>query len=172
MPRPGGPTSDRPSHCCHEGRIQTGSEAATPTTFLRMHWHTAKLHPTLTVFVQLTATMARVNTAQEVQAVLQRVGRPRSPGDVLNWLGLVGATYAEWRVEVEARPPYSITTIPRPRAGAWPARGRWCTVPLSAPSPSPNGVRNPGPEVDVGHDDVRHRHALSDTAPVCVTLPG
>jgi hypothetical protein len=80
----------------------------------RLEWSTGTQHPLWTVYLQLRVELGPVtHDPADFARVAGRAARPRAPTDVPTWLAAVGATAAEWRVEIELRAPATTETISR-----------------------------------------------------------
>jgi hypothetical protein len=93
----------------HMSVVQTG-DAPESNAYLRLQWTATPPHPWWNIFIQLGVRMGGADTAAARARVLS-VMRPKNPADVPRWLAAVGAVAAEWRLEVELRPPYCTANI-------------------------------------------------------------
>ena len=95
------------------GQVYRSTPASASTVHARMEWSTGAAHPLWTVFVQLNFPLsaATMEDPAAFRRAVALVPRPRAPADVPTWLASVGATSAEWRLEIEVREPCTPPTI-------------------------------------------------------------
>lgn len=104
--------------------------------YVKLQWCTDTSHPVWVAMLHLAFVLPPTTTAQTFQERLLHTPRPRSPGDVPQWLGRtdpvmqpciggclgMGAQQAEWRIEIEVPPPHShdsVTKVSRLHAAAF-----------------------------------------------------
>ena len=81
-------------------------------TYIKLQWSTPSQHPMWDIYIHMGFVVP--NSLCEAEKLRDRVWqtpRPRLPGDVPMWLARMGGTTADWRIEVELRPPYSTHSI-------------------------------------------------------------
>ena len=104
--------------------------------YVKLQWCTDTQHPVWVAMLHLAFVLPPTITVQMFQERLLRTPRPRSSGDVSQWLVQtdtmmhpcirvrlgMGAHQAEWRIEIEVPPPHahnSVTKIGRLHAAGF-----------------------------------------------------
>ena len=109
--------ADRPAPCLISGAKAVGLPVTNAVTtgrevenvYVKVQW--AQRLNDWHIVLYLAFVLPPETTPDAFRETVSSINRPRGAADVPGWLGRLGATAADWRIEVELEPPHTPETI-------------------------------------------------------------